>query len=127
VEDEELTEEDSEPDSDEGDEDNEPDPFGGLAANAEDRQVATMCALMFDWMGMVKATWVSAKEVWAMMAVVCRGASVPVFGRVKQLCKDYLDRRMERIDMCPAGHVAYIDCDHPLLQAPEFQNAHKVL
>ena len=53
-----------------------------------------MCALMFDWMGMTKATWVSAAEVWAMLAVVCKDASVPNFGKVKQLCKDYLDRRM---------------------------------
>ena len=122
----ELSEEDSEPDSDseddadEGDEDTEPDPFAG-----EEQEVATLCALMFDWMGMTKATWVSAEEVWAMLAVVCKNTSAPVFGKVKQLCKDYLNRRMERVDMCRHGHVAYIDCTHPLLQGAEYQNARK--
>jgi hypothetical protein len=28
-----------------------------------------MCALMFDWMGVTKATWVSAKEVWDLFVV----------------------------------------------------------
>jgi hypothetical protein len=84
-----------------------------------------MVSLMFDWMGQTKATWVSAQAVWAMMALVCKDATVPQFGKVKQLCKDYLNRRMERIDMCICGHVAYYDCTHPLLQAPEFQNQYE--
>jgi hypothetical protein len=104
----------------------EEDPFDDLATEedpAHDAQVASCAALMLDWMGQIKATWVSAEDVWDMLQSVCGGRPFPVFRKVKKMVKDYLNRRMERVDMCPKGCVAYINCEHPRLQGPEWQNA----
>jgi len=102
-----------------------PDPFAALdpAGLPEDVQVATCASLVINWLGVSKAPWVSGQDVWTITETVCQRVDFPVFGRVKKLVKDYLDGRMVRIGMCTKGHVAYYDCTHPKLQAPQFQNA----
>jgi hypothetical protein len=103
----------------------EEDPFLGFDPTGldADKQMATCAALVIDWIGNTKSTWVSAEDVWAMCETICSRSDFPIFHRVKQLVKDYMEGRMERIGMCPSGHVAYYDCKHPLLQDPKYQNA----
>jgi hypothetical protein len=104
-----------------------PDPFTALDPTGmpEDVQVATCASLVINWLGVSKSSWVSGQDVWTITETVCERVDFPIFNRVKGLVKDYLEGRMIRIGMCTKGHVAYYDCSHPKLQAPQFQNAHE--
>ena len=117
-------------DSQEGDDEDmiEPeDPFAPLDPDGEpeDVQVAMCASLVINWVGNSKASWVSAGEIWTFTQTICGRLDFPVFNRVKELVKAYLESRMVRYGMCWRGHVAYYDCTHPKLQAARFQNAHE--
>jgi hypothetical protein len=116
----------SEEEDDEGDDeaDDEPDPFYKFDPSGmpEDKQIATCAALVIDWIGVTKSPWTSAEDVWVVCETLCQRANFPIFRKVKELVKEYMEGRMERISMCPFGHTAYYDCTHPKLQAPEYQN-----
>jgi hypothetical protein len=105
------------------------DPFAPFDPNGEpeDVQVAMCASLVINWLGMSKASWVSGGEVWMFTQTICGRVDFPIFNRVKQLVKAYLETRMERYGMCWKGHVAYYDCTHPKLQHPRFQNAHETV
>jgi hypothetical protein len=84
--------------------------------------VADIGAYLLDWMGTNKATWESAKEVWAMLTIWC-GFDLPVFHRVKSIAKAWLKGRAKKVEMCRNGCVAFVNCTHPSMQGHKYQNA----
>jgi hypothetical protein len=104
-------------------------PDGSTEAEQEERATVAEVALrMLDWMGDHKTTWASAAGAWDMLnSLLPKATRLCAFSRVRAILVAHLDGRLRKIDICPCGYCAYMDCTSPAFSNNKYRNAHRTI
>ena len=78
----------------------------------------------FEWMASNNATDVCAKGVHGLLvSILPADSSVPGWASLKRLLVQVHTNNVEKVDMCPNDHIAFVDITHPSM--PHYKHAHR--